>query len=248
MTVVRPDPDSLYGLTTLQTCLYFQKSWKSDSWRLKAFVVFVWLLETAHVCLISSFLFHTLIIEYGNPAALLVTRVSDDVTTLITGFIILSVHLFYVRRLWILSGKTTYRLLIVGVVTTLAIVHFGLTVAVMVLTFKFPAFSQFHRITGYYTGSMAVAAADDMLIAGAMAHLLSIHRGGTRSTNTLVNRFITFSVATGALTSLVDLAILICFVAMPNNLVYLAMYNLVNNREMPRSFADDVTHSLRPAH
>ena len=37
------------------------------------------------------------------------------------------------------------------------------------------------------------------------------------------------------------------FVAMPDNLVYLAMYNLVNNREMPRSFADDVTHTLRPA-
>ena len=26
---LRPAPDSLYGLTTLQTCLYFQKSWKS---------------------------------------------------------------------------------------------------------------------------------------------------------------------------------------------------------------------------
>ena len=35
---VRPAPDSLYGLTTLQTFLYFQKSWRSDSWRLKAFV------------------------------------------------------------------------------------------------------------------------------------------------------------------------------------------------------------------
>ncbi|KAI0730584.1 hypothetical protein C8Q76DRAFT_332285 [Earliella scabrosa] len=217
---------ALYGLTTHQVYVYLQRSWTKDPWKLKAFIVYIWLLETVHTFLISSFLFRSVIIEFGNPAALLVTQVSDDVTTLITGLIIFSVHLFYIRRLWILGTGGSFRWLLCGVVTALAVCHLALETVVMVLTFKFPQFSEFHRITAYYTGSLAVAAACDMIIAGSMWYLLTSRRTGVKR---LVNRILTFTITTGALTSVVDIAILICFVAMPDNLIYLSMYNLVNN-------------------
>ncbi|KAM5530938.1 hypothetical protein V8D89_015383 [Ganoderma adspersum] len=145
------------------------------------------------------------------------------------GLIILSVHLFYIRRLWILSEGASYRVMLALVVTILAITHFGLEIAVMILTFKYPEFSQFRKITGAYTSSMAVAAACDIVIAVAMWHLLDSRRSGVKSTNFMVDRIITFVLTTGTLTSVVDLAILICFVAMPDNLVYLAIFGLINN-------------------
>ncbi|PIL24609.1 hypothetical protein GSI_12493 [Ganoderma sinense ZZ0214-1] len=236
----------LYGLTTLQVYLYFQNCWNTDPPRLKAFIFYVWILETVHVLLIGAFIFRSLITEFGNAEALNVTRVSDDVTTAITGLIIFSVHLFYTRRLWILSEGSRYRVVLTATVMILAITHFGLELAVMVLTFKFPEFAEFHKITAAYTGSLGVAAGCDIIIAIAMWHFLHSRRSGLKSTNTMVNRIITFVVITGSLTryafdltfygsqvttflSVVDLAILICFVAMPNNLVYLSMYNLVNN-------------------
>ncbi|EIN09174.1 hypothetical protein PUNSTDRAFT_143743 [Punctularia strigosozonata HHB-11173 SS5] len=238
----------LYGLTTSQVYIYFQRSWTRDPWTLKAFVFYVWLMETSHVFLICAFIFRSVIIEFGNVEALQVTRVSDDVTTAITGLIIFSVHLFYIWRLWILSNRNY---LLVGVVFLLAVCHFGdvslpssnqskqsadmmdvlvaFELVVMDLTFKFPLFSQFHKITAYYTGSLALAAANDIIIAVAMTYYLGTRKTGIKSTNTLVNRIITYVITTGALTSVVDLAILICFVTMQNNLVYLSMYNLVNN-------------------
>ncbi|KAI1791874.1 hypothetical protein LXA43DRAFT_1181510 [Ganoderma leucocontextum] len=219
----------LYGLTTLQVYLYFQKCWNTDPPRLKAFIFWVWLLETVHIFLISAFIFRSLVIEFGDPAALTVTRVSDDVTTAITGLIIFSVHMFYTRRLWILSEGSRYRVPLTLTVVLLAITHFGLEIAVMLLTFKFPLFADFHRITAAYTGSLGVAAGCDLIIAIAMWYFLHSRRSGLKSTNAMVNRIITFVIMTGSLTSVVDIATLISFVVMPNNLVYLSMYNLVNN-------------------
>lgn len=43
---------------------------------------------------------------------------------------------------------------------------------------------------GYYTGSMAVVAADDVLIALAMAHLLGVRRNGVR-------RFVVLIISSG---------------------------------------------------
>ncbi|KAM5530940.1 hypothetical protein V8D89_015385 [Ganoderma adspersum] len=69
---------ALYGLTTLQVYLYFRKRWSVDPMRLKSFIFYIWLLETVHACQLVAFLFRSLIVEFGNIAALQVTRVSED--------------------------------------------------------------------------------------------------------------------------------------------------------------------------
>ncbi|KAI0352113.1 hypothetical protein OH77DRAFT_1428888 [Trametes cingulata] len=216
----------LYGLTTFQMFNYYQLSWRVDSWWIKVYVSFIWVLETIHTFLVARFLYRCTIIDFGNYREISVTDIADDTTTAVTGLIVFSVHLFYIRRLWILSGRN---LLLVGIVTILAFAHFGLELAVMALTFVFPEFSQFHKITAYYTGSLAVAAADDILIALSLCYLLYTRRTGIRGTDTLVNRIIAYSVMTGALTSIIDIVILTCFVTMPDSLVYLAIYDLLPN-------------------
>ncbi|KAI0766216.1 hypothetical protein BD413DRAFT_615364 [Trametes elegans] len=217
---------AMYGLTTFQMYHYYQLSWRVDSWWIKAYVFYVWCLETLHAFLCCAFVYRFAIINFGNYAAFAVTSKSDDVVTGVTGLIMLSVHLFYVRRLWILSDKN---ILLVGLVTLLAFGHFALEMVVMAVTFKFPQFTEFHRVTAYYTGSLALAAADDIIIAVSLCYLLYTRRTGIRSTDTLVNRIITYSVMTGAVTSVIDLAILICFITMPNNLVYLGLYDFAPN-------------------
>ncbi|EIN09721.1 hypothetical protein PUNSTDRAFT_44016 [Punctularia strigosozonata HHB-11173 SS5] len=193
----------LWGLMTSQVYIYMQRNWNKDTWRLKSYIVYI--------C-------------------------SDDVNTGITllrvafmdSFVLLCLTPNEPLKLSLFEVSNKNYIL-VGVVTILAFAHFGLEMAVMALTFVFPKFSQFRRITGYYTGSMAVAAADDIIIALAMTYYLSTRRTGIRRTNTLVNRIITYVITTGALTSVIDIAILICFVVMPDNLVYLSMYQFVDN-------------------
>ncbi|TBU23714.1 hypothetical protein BD309DRAFT_863500 [Dichomitus squalens] len=159
---------ALYGLTTLQTYLYFNSSWITDTWKLKSFVFFIWLLETVHTFLICAYIFRALVLEQCNPSSQLLTRVSDDVTTLITQTVIIfSIHLFYIRRLFILSERMNRRfhLLIIGGITLLASCHFDMDRGDNATRFKYPKFSEFHRIMDYYAASLAVAAACDVTIA-----------------------------------------------------------------------------------
>ncbi|EGO00139.1 hypothetical protein SERLA73DRAFT_72878 [Serpula lacrymans var. lacrymans S7.3] len=183
------------------------------------------LLESVHTLLICSFTWRSLVLEFNDPAARARTQVSDDVTTGITGSIIFLVHCFYARRIWILSLRNK---LLIGVLI-LAVCHFVLEIGVMALTFKWPEFSEFHRIEPYYTASLAVAAANDIIITVSIVYLLASSRNGIKSTNTIVSRIISYIISSGVLTSVTDVAILVCFVAMPNNLVYLALYQFINN-------------------
>ncbi|KAJ6498327.1 hypothetical protein DFH09DRAFT_1446621 [Mycena vulgaris] len=215
---------TLYGVTTLQTFIYFKKFWSTDSKGLRLFVILIWLLETAHAAFVCSFIFRVTIIDLDSPTAILRTSVSDDVTTGITAFIIFFVHWyrpslsvpdfakrvstcsFYTWRIWILSNK---KLILVIPLALGAVVHLGLEMAVMGLTFKWPEFSEFHRITGYFTGAVALAAATDITIAVTMFLLLQGRRTGIKS--------------------VIDIVILAAFVGLPDTLVYLCFYDFVPN-------------------
>ncbi|EGO04143.1 hypothetical protein SERLA73DRAFT_175928 [Serpula lacrymans var. lacrymans S7.3] len=218
---------TLYGMTSMQIYYYYSKFWNKDARNIKSVVLLLWLLETVHTFLICSFTWRSLVLEFNDPAARARTQVSDDVTTGITGSIIFLVHCFYARRIWILSLRNK---LLVSIVSILAVCHFVLEIGVMALTFKWPEFSQFHRIEPYYTASLAVAAANDIIITVSIVYLLASRRSGLKSTNTIVSRIISYVISSGVLTSVTDVAILICFVTMPGNLIYLALYQFINNR------------------
>ncbi|KAI0033837.1 hypothetical protein K488DRAFT_84576 [Vararia minispora EC-137] len=195
-------------ISTVQVVIhYFLVSWYKDHWALKVFVLWIWMLDTAHTAIEWAFEYRVSVVDFGNAATFEVTTPADDLLTLFTALSILSVHGFYVRRLWILSGKSY---LLCCTVTLLAVAHFVLVLTVMALTFKFPDFLEFFHVTPFYTASLASAAATDVLIAVAMWRLLWPQRSGVRR--------------------VLDIAILICFVTLPpSNLAYLALYDVSPN-------------------
>jgi len=110
----------LYGITTLQTFLYYEKYWQKDGRGMKYTVLLLWLLETLHTALACAFMFRLLVLNFGDFPALLVTTVSDDVTHGVLGATIFLVHCFYVRRLWVF----TRNIFLTGLVLILATAHF----------------------------------------------------------------------------------------------------------------------------
>ncbi|OBZ79056.1 hypothetical protein A0H81_00119 [Grifola frondosa] len=216
----------LYGFTSFQTYLYFIRFGKNDTQFLKSTVTFIWILETAHEFLIGHYLYWNLITNYGNPSALLATTHVDDVTTGITALITLVVQCFYARRIWIMSNRNWY---LSFITFALAIAHFGFEIAVMGLTFKMPDYAEFHKIAPYFTTGLALAAAVDITIASSMCYFLLAITRTPDSTNTIMNKIIMYTISSGLLTSITDIVILICFLTMPNNLVYLFFYGFVNN-------------------
>jgi len=217
---------ALYGVTSLQAFLYFQKFGKEDRWGLVSTVALVWSLETAHVFLIGHYLYWNLLTNYCNPSSLLTTSQVDDATTGVTAIITVIVQCFFVRRLYILSRKNLW---LSGTVLFLALVHFGLEIAVMGLTYKYPRYDQFHLLTPYFTTALVLAAAVDLIIAGALCFFLVEHRTGMENTDTLLNKLVKYTISSGLLTSVTDVIILICFLTMPDNLIFLSIYGIINN-------------------
>ncbi|OBZ79896.1 hypothetical protein A0H81_00123 [Grifola frondosa] len=217
----------LYGFTSFQTYLYFIRFGKNDRRLLKCMVAFIWVLETLHEFLVSHYLYWNLIVNYGNPSALVATTNVDDVTTGVTALITLVVQCFYSRRIWIMSNKNWY---LPTFTFVLSVAHFGFEIAVMVLTFLLPQYTDFERVAKpYFTTGLALAAATDITIAASISYYLTINRSGIKSTNAILNKIITHTVSSGMLTSITDIVILICFLTMPNNLVFLFFYDFINN-------------------
>ncbi|KAK7012835.1 hypothetical protein R3P38DRAFT_1560358 [Favolaschia claudopus] len=216
----------LFGVTTLQTFIYIKRFWNSDLTWLKLFVALIWILEAAHTAFLCSYIFRVVTTDIFDPALLTRTTVSDDITTAMTAFIIFFVQCFYTWRLWLLSHR---KLVLVVPLAILIVIHLGLEMAVMALTFKWPDFSQFRRITGYFTGAVAVAAATDITIAAAMFTLLQNRKTGIKNTEQLLNRIVMYTISTGLLTSMVDIVILGAFVGLPDTLVYLCFFDFVPN-------------------
>ncbi|KAJ7687059.1 hypothetical protein B0H14DRAFT_902373 [Mycena olivaceomarginata] len=215
----------LYGVTSLQTFLYFQMYSQKDTWSLKGLVFLLWLFETAHSALACSFIFRLLILNFGDFAALEVAAVSDEMVQLMLAFIIFIVHCFYVHRLWMF----TRNIFLAAIVVVLIFCHFAFELVTLAVVIIFPKFSDFHKTTPYFTTAMALAIVSDSIIAITMTLYLKQKQNTIRRTNTLLNRLVGYIISSGVLTSITDILVLATFLAMPDNLVYIGILNFVNN-------------------
>ncbi|KAI6156388.1 hypothetical protein EDD17DRAFT_1626042, partial [Pisolithus thermaeus] len=59
----------LYGITTLQTYVYYMHD-SGDASTIKFIVAGIWILDTLHASFMGHFLYHYLITNYGVPASL----------------------------------------------------------------------------------------------------------------------------------------------------------------------------------
>ncbi|KAI6109381.1 hypothetical protein EDD16DRAFT_1614639 [Pisolithus croceorrhizus] len=81
----------LYGITTLQTYLYYMH-YSEDSSLMKLLVAAIWILDSLHVSFMCYMLYYYLIINYGVPAALEYIVWSYQVTVLMNLLVIFVVQ------------------------------------------------------------------------------------------------------------------------------------------------------------
>ncbi|KZS91159.1 hypothetical protein SISNIDRAFT_414524, partial [Sistotremastrum niveocremeum HHB9708] len=92
------------------------------------------------------------------------------------------------------------------------------------LSFSLPTFVQLSTISWLLYLGFAMAVTGDFYIACSLCILLYRSRSGLKSTNSLVNTLIGYSVNTGLITSVTSTVCLFTYVAMPTNFVFLATY------------------------
>ncbi|EPQ51003.1 hypothetical protein GLOTRDRAFT_118079 [Gloeophyllum trabeum ATCC 11539] len=208
-----------YGLTLLQTWIYFRR-YSLDPWWTKTLVAVLWLLDTVHIILCTITIYWYLVTNYGNPSTLDDSRCIWKVQTDMAGLVGLIVQLFFARRVWKLSGNK----IVVALIAILSTLHFTLGVVFTVGAFELKHFSKYGMLTWVTCLGFSSAAAADILIAAAMCYYLAERRTEFKRTNSVITTLMIYSINTGLLTSIIATACVIAFAISPTSFIWLSFF------------------------
>ncbi|KAI0706368.1 hypothetical protein C8Q76DRAFT_156608 [Earliella scabrosa] len=212
---------TLYGVTCVQTLIYYQNADK-DTRLIKSAVAILLVLDTIHYIFVAHSIYWYLVqnftdedivgrIPWSIPAGFLVTPTSDTV-----------VRIFFVYRVWVLSERN--RILTFPLIVLITLTG-GVGLGFAIRGFSLPTFEQFAQIAWWLYLGLGLTVVGDMYVATSLCYLL--YRGRTRSsysTNSLLNVLMLYTINTGLLTSMFSLACFITYAAMPRNFIFLGVY------------------------
>ncbi|EDR06567.1 uncharacterized protein LACBIDRAFT_300118 [Laccaria bicolor S238N-H82] len=215
----------LFGVVTLQTHLYFTQ-FREDHWSTKALVGGIWLLEVGHTIAICYEIYHATIVLYGRPDKL-TQFPALGATLTIGGLITLLVQGFFALRVWkVLPDPFRY----VGLVCGLA--SFARMIGSTFLSYQgitTPSAAQYAVQWKWLITTLLVGGAIiDVTIAASMVYYLHKSRKNAFSkVARLLDRLVAYTIRTGLLTSVSAVALLICFLSIPETLIWLALYTFL---------------------
>ncbi|KAE9407499.1 hypothetical protein BT96DRAFT_104249 [Gymnopus androsaceus JB14] len=222
----------LYGLTTLQTYLYFINYPKDDT-RMKVLVSVVWVLDSLHISLVTYCVYHYLVLNFSNPAGLEIINWSLNITVLLNVILAVLVQSFFTRQVYGISSGLL-RVFLTTVLSVMVIGHFCFGIETVAFLFVSKTFDKFQTSStvklAAATPFAIFAVLSDVLIAVSLCMLLHENRGGWRSTNALITTLIVYAVNRCLLTSAVAITEVIVFILHPKSLWFLAIDFVIGKR------------------
>ncbi|KAK0188187.1 hypothetical protein F5146DRAFT_1062375 [Armillaria mellea] len=208
----------LYGATLTQTYIYFSRDDSTDRAYGWIAVVILCILDTVHLVLCIMTLYWHLITNFSNVSSLDHLTWSMNAQTGTNGLIALMVECIFARRVYILSRNVS----ITATIVFLSCFHFGLCIVFVFKSFRLGSTGEFQQLIWVTSAGNGSSAAADILIAGSLCFYLYKSRTGHQKTDSLITTLIVYTLATGLVSSLIHLVIIITFAAMPNNYIWLA--------------------------
>jgi hypothetical protein len=249
----------LYGLTTLQTYLYYV-SYPKDAQGTKILVAFIWVLDTVHFAFISLTVYFYLVTNYFNPAGLVDGHWSLFLSVMVNSIIACVVQSFFIIRIFRLCHKKI-RWWVASVLGTLVFCHFAFGLETVSFMFIKKELSKIPSINLIAATPFAIfAVLSDILIAGCLCYLLHGSRTGFRRTDAIVTTLIVYAINRCLLTSVVAVLEVIVFTIMPHSLWFLAIDFVIgklyansllatlNSRASVRAGQGDTINSIHVSH
>ncbi|EJF56506.1 hypothetical protein BD309DRAFT_277690 [Dichomitus squalens] len=218
----------LYGITTLQTLIYYQK-YANDRPFLKYLVATVWFLETAHTAFCVQFIYDYLIVDFGNVLNFLDINWGIGVTVMCSASIALCVQGYYTWRVWIVSGNS---IVWTGLIGMFALARVGFGVASCALCYVYPSWPVLRsRRASLVTvsGGLGSAALVDILVALTLTVYLKRRRSmgqWPKESKNMINRILLYAVNTGAITCSASILCVILFAVQKNSLTFLGLVEI----------------------
>ncbi|PAV17560.1 hypothetical protein PNOK_0762500 [Pyrrhoderma noxium] len=184
------------------TTFNYYNDYPSDSIFIKSLVAIVWVIELVHTIFIDRSFYIFSINDFGTKEKILIFPFEMKFPVIWTSIAACSVQVFFAYRIRIMSAifLTTVD------IETRSIVIFEnrynwAVILVLVLDFV-----------------------NDLLIAAGLSYYLSQSRSGIDKTNRILNILIKYAVRSGLITCVMRFSMLVCFVKMPHNFIWLSLF------------------------
>ncbi|KAJ7028983.1 hypothetical protein C8F04DRAFT_1265380 [Mycena alexandri] len=218
----------LFGVLTVQTYIYFYR-YPKDRGIYKLMVALTWTMDFGHTTAISHFIYTLTVTEYGQPEMLAIPPKSLDVAIFLSGWIGLLEQAWFTYRLY----RFTKSLWLPLICAILALTRVGGSVGLFAVSLAgFTIQEYVTRVMWLIEAVIIVGAVLDVILAVSLCYYLNFwRRGGFRRMSKMVHQIMTWTIQTGIVTTTGALALLVTFLTMKDNLIYLAFFFLMAKRE-----------------
>ncbi|OJT04639.1 hypothetical protein TRAPUB_4651 [Trametes pubescens] len=216
----------LYGITTLQTFIYFQK-YQNDTSSLKLMVAGIWVLETCHTAFCMQLIYAYLITHFGEMTYFLDINWGVGATVVTEVIISTAVQAFYVKRVWIMSNKAK---LLTSFIAFITVCRVAFGIGSTILSYHIPhwvAFRANEASLVTVSGGLGAAALVDVLVALTLSFYLTRGRNSwQKSSNSKVNLIMLYAVNSGAITASASILSVILYATQAHSLVFLGLVEI----------------------
>lgn len=216
----------LSGAVSIQTFIYY-KLYPADFVYLKLLAVATWVLDLLHTIFICVATWDYLIIHYGEGTRIDVIPWSLALTIQLTAVLTFLVHIFYAHRILMLSKRNWFLTVPILFLALFRLACATVTTAKMIALGSFTAFKA--EVEWIFTLGLALSSVIDIIITASLFLLLRTNKShnGTESLNAIINALILYAFETGSLTCAGTVASMICWLAMPSNLIFMGLHFVI---------------------
>ncbi|KAF7373845.1 Retinol dehydrogenase 12 [Mycena sanguinolenta] len=252
------DMDSTLGAIEIGTLLSGGAVWSDHG--ANGLVLGLWIIELAHTACVFDALYMYTIKSYGDPASLIKFPIALDVTILLHGATVIIVQLFFTHRMAKFMKNKLWIPLIAAGVLIVRFVVFIVTGGAATMMSNLEGFMQ--QWMSLILFDLVSCALTDVAISAILVYQLAIRRKTAYKRLVLLlfalyDKLIMWSVETCLVTTITTMVMLVCFLTMKNNFVWVgillvqpkifsnALLANLNSRTSLRS-ADSEVHEFTP--
>lgn len=212
----------LSGMVTAQSVVY-RKLYPKDGRTIKSLVAVIWFLDTVHSAMVWTAAWNYLINYLARDDGEIDTiHWSIAMTIMFTAVTTFTVHVFLTRRIFLLSHKNYFVAVPIFSLATLRLISACVTTGTMAYYGTYSGFKA-HFFWVFSLG-LALSSVVDIAITGSLSVLLYRSRNGMPHLNAVIDSLILYAFENGSLTCIATVVSMICWVAMNDNFIFLALH------------------------
>ncbi|KAF7328719.1 hypothetical protein MVEN_02500500 [Mycena venus] len=215
----------LSAVVGFQTFLYFQL-FPMDTLLYKTLVAWIWITDAGHTIAVCATVWEYVVLNFDNPAKLLEIAPGYPIHIILTVIATMNANLFYTWRIHRMSKQNWW---ISGPICMLCltrtgpggIIH-GLRNASLLISKKWDIVAANFKVVEIC--GWAVSGITDIVISTTRYYYLRDLKQGYMTTREMVDAVVIFTINDGLSTCAVVITVIICFMTMENNFIYIAVF------------------------